>query len=83
MSAVVLAAGEGERLRPLTHNRPKPLLPAGNRPIIDHVLDSLIDAGIEEIHIVVGYKNTRVQVDLLPRLKSRESRHRISGRARP
>ncbi len=61
MTAVVLAAGEGERLRPLTHNRPKPLLPAGNRPIIDHVLDSLIDAGIEEIHVVVGYKNTRVQ----------------------
>lgn len=60
-TAVVLAAGEGERLRPLTYRRPKPLLPAGNRPIINHVLDTLIDAGVEEIHLVVGYENTRVQ----------------------
>ena len=61
LSAVVLAAGEGERLRPLTYKRPKPLLPAGNRPIIDHVLDTLVDAGIDEICIVVGYKSARVQ----------------------
>ena len=61
LSAVVLAAGEGERLRPLTYKRPKPLLPAGNRPIIDHVLDTLVDTGVDEICLVVGYESARVQ----------------------
>ncbi|WP_257299935.1 sugar phosphate nucleotidyltransferase [Haloarchaeobius sp. FL176] len=60
-AAVVLAAGEGERLRPLTRNRPKPMLPAANRPIIEYVFDALVDAGIEELHVVVGYKRDRVQ----------------------
>lgn len=60
-TAVVLAGGEGERLRPLTTNRPKPMLPAGNRPILEYVFDSLIDAGVERIHVVVGYRGTRVQ----------------------
>ncbi|WP_435196377.1 sugar phosphate nucleotidyltransferase [Natronomonas sp. EA1] len=60
-SAVVLAGGEGERLRPLTRNRPKPMLSAGTRPILSHVLDALVDAGVEELHIVVGYNRTRVQ----------------------
>lgn len=60
-TAVVLAGGEGERLRPLTRNRPKPMLPAGNRPILEYVFDSLIDAGVERLHVVVGYRGTRVQ----------------------
>jgi glucose-1-phosphate thymidylyltransferase len=60
-TAVVLAAGEGTRLRPLTRNRPKPMLPAANRPILEHVLDALVDAGIERIVLVVGYRRERVQ----------------------
>lgn len=60
-TAVVLAAGEGNRLRPLTRNRPKPMLPAGNRPILEYVLDALVEAGTEEIVLVVGYKRDRVQ----------------------
>jgi len=60
-SAVVLAAGEGIRLRPLTANRPKPMLPAGTRPILEHVLNALIDAGVDDIHIVVGYQANRVR----------------------
>jgi glucose-1-phosphate thymidylyltransferase len=60
-TAVVLAAGEGNRLRPLTHNRPKPMLPAANRPILEYVLDALVDAGIERLCLVVGYKRDRVQ----------------------
>ncbi|WP_049897024.1 sugar phosphate nucleotidyltransferase [Natrialba chahannaoensis] len=60
-SAVVLAAGEGSRLRPLTSNRPKPLLPAATRPILEHVFDQLIAAGITDITVVVGYKHNRVQ----------------------
>jgi len=60
-TAVVLAAGEGTRLRPLTRNRPKPMLPAANRPILEYVFDALIDAGISRIVAVVGYKRDRVK----------------------
>ena len=60
-SAVVLAAGEGIRLRPLTAKRPKPMLPAGTRPILEHVLNALIDAGVDDIHLVVGYQANRVR----------------------
>lgn len=58
---VVLAAGEGTRLRPLTQNRPKPMLPAANRPILEHVLETLVEAGVGELVVVVGYKRDRVQ----------------------
>lgn len=60
-TAVVLAGGEGRRLRPLTANRPKPMLRAGDRPILAHVFNSLIEAGITEIHVVIGYRGERVQ----------------------
>ncbi|MFC7019229.1 MULTISPECIES: bifunctional sugar-1-phosphate nucleotidylyltransferase/acetyltransferase [Haloarcula] len=60
-TAVVLAAGEGTRLRPLTRNRPKPMLPAANRPILEHVFDALVEAGIERLVAVVGFKRDRVQ----------------------
>jgi len=60
-SAVVLAGGEGMRLRPLTKYRPKPMLPAGNRPILEHVLDALVDADITDLHLVVGHERDRVQ----------------------
>ena len=60
-TAVVLAAGEGTRLQPLTRNRPKPMLPAANRPILEHVLDALVDAGVERIVLVVGFRRERVQ----------------------
>ncbi|TMT86955.1 nucleotidyl transferase [Haloterrigena sp. H1] len=60
-SAVVLAAGEGARLRPLTKHRPKPMLPAAAKPILEHVFDALVDADITEITVVVGYGRTHVQ----------------------
>lgn len=60
VQAVVLAAGEGMRLRPLTKNRPKVLLPAGNRPILEHVLDAVVAAGVRDITVVVGYKKEQV-----------------------
>jgi glucose-1-phosphate thymidylyltransferase len=65
-TGVVLAGGEGRRLRPLTRNRPKPMLPAGNRPILEHVLDTLVDADVERIVLVVGYKRDRVQEHVGP-----------------
>ena len=60
VQAVILAAGEGMRLRPLTKNRPKVLLPAGNRPILEHVLDAVVAAGVRDITVVVGYKKEQV-----------------------
>src|SRR6056297_3427104 len=60
-SAVVLAAGEGIRLRPLTAHRPKPMPPAGTRPILEHVLNALIDAGVDDIHLAVGDQANRVR----------------------
>lgn len=59
--AIVLAAGEGTRLRPLTKHRPKPMLPAATKPILAHVLDVLIDAGVTDITVVVGHGSERVR----------------------
>lgn len=70
-STVVLAGGEGQRLRPLTQFRPKPMLPAATRPILERVLDALIDAGIDDLHLVVGYKRDRVRNHFGPTYRGR------------
>ncbi|MEO9256546.1 MAG: nucleotidyltransferase family protein [Tepidiformaceae bacterium] len=53
--AVLLAAGKGTRLGELTENFPKPLLEVGGRPIIVHILDGLLSAGIDDVSIVTGH----------------------------
>ncbi len=60
MQAVVLAGGEGSRLRPLTRNRPKALLPVANRPTIEYVVEALTEAGVRDITVVVGYRKEQV-----------------------
>jgi len=60
MQAVILAGGEGKRLRPLTRSRPKALIPVGNVPIIDYVIESLLACGIRDIIVVVGYRREQV-----------------------
>jgi MurNAc alpha-1-phosphate uridylyltransferase len=52
---IILAAGLGMRMRPLTLNRPKPLIELGGRPMIDHCIDRLKAAGISEIVVNVHY----------------------------
>src|SRR6202012_5746917 len=53
--AMVLAAGLGLRMRPLTERMPKPLVPVAGRPLLDHVLDKLTDAGVAEAVVNVHY----------------------------
>jgi len=60
MIATILAAGEGSRLRPFTEDMPKVMLPVGNKPIIEYLIESLRKCGIREIILVVGYKKERI-----------------------
>ncbi len=61
MKAFLLAAGEGTRMRPLTANCPKPLLPVAGRPFLEHVLDSLRLAGITSSTILIGWRGRRLK----------------------
>ena len=55
MKAVIMAGGEGSRLRPLTSNLPKPMLPLVNRPMMEHVVNLLAQHGFDEIVVTVAY----------------------------
>jgi NDP-sugar pyrophosphorylase family protein len=61
MHAVVMAAGEGIRLRPLTEHWPKPILPIDGRPVIATLLRELADAGCERVTVVTGYLAEQVE----------------------
>lgn len=55
LDAVLMAGGKGDRLRPLTEKTPKPLLPVGDKCIIDHNIDRLISYGVEHISVTCNY----------------------------
>lgn len=61
MQTVVLAAGEGTRMRPLTATRPKPMLPVAGRPLLAHTLETAAAAGASRIILVVGYEHQAVR----------------------
>ncbi len=61
MKALILAAGEGKRLRPLTINTPKPLLMVAGKPLLAHSIEVLQSAGVNEITILVGYQGNRIK----------------------
>ena len=61
MKAVVLAAGEGVRLKPLTLTKPKHLLPVGNIPLIQHVLTAVKKACLKEVLVVVGFMGEKIK----------------------
>ena len=61
IDAVLMAGGRGERLRPLTEKTPKPLLPVGNKAIIDHNIDRLISYGIQHINVTVNYLKEQIE----------------------
>jgi len=61
VKAIILAAGEGSRMRPLTYTRPKVMLPLANKPILEHLLIEASKAGIREFIFVVGYRDEQVR----------------------
>ncbi len=61
VDAVLMAGGKGERLRPLTEKTPKPLLPVGEKAIIDHNIDRLIYYGLKYINVTVNYLGEQLE----------------------
>lgn len=60
MIGVVPAAGRGTRLRSLTDERPKGLVEVGDKPLLAHVFETLLESGVEELVVVVGYQAGRI-----------------------
>jgi glucose-1-phosphate thymidylyltransferase long form len=60
MKAVVIAAGEGTRLRPLTEDKPKGMVEVAGSPILTHCFENLVALGAEELIVVVGYKKEKI-----------------------
>ncbi|WP_455393321.1 bifunctional sugar-1-phosphate nucleotidylyltransferase/acetyltransferase [[Eubacterium] cellulosolvens] len=61
MKALILAAGESTRMRPLTANIPKPLLPIAGKPFLEHTFINLKNAGIKDIVLLIGWRSERFQ----------------------
>jgi len=64
IAALIMAGGEGRRLRPLTHDTPKPLLSVGDKPIIEHTIELLRNAGIRDIYVSTCYLAERLESQL-------------------
>lgn len=59
--AIIIAAGEGKRLRPVTEKTPKPLVKINGIRIIDTIINALKDNGVQDIYIIVGYKKEKFE----------------------
>lgn len=70
-TAMVLAAGLGTRMRPITDRMPKPMVPLAGRPLLDHVLDRLADAGIGRAVVNVHYLPDQIEKHLAGRRRPR------------
>ncbi len=66
-TAMVLAAGLGKRMRPLTATQPKPMVRVAGKPLLDHTLDRLVDAGIAKAVINVHYLADAIEAHVQPR----------------
>ena len=60
IKAVLMAGGEGTRLRPLTNSVPKPMLPVAGRPLMEHIVRQLGDAGIRRVSVATHYKSQHI-----------------------
>ncbi|HZN16526.1 MAG TPA: mannose-1-phosphate guanyltransferase [Acidimicrobiales bacterium] len=61
MKAVIMAGGEGTRLRPLTSNQPKPMMPLVNRPMMEHIVGLLRDHGYDEIVVTIAFLGNAIR----------------------
>ncbi len=61
LPVVIMAGGKGTRLKPLTNVIPKPLIPVGERPVIEHILDSFRKHGMKDFYLVVNYKASLIE----------------------
>src|SRR6266700_1435924 len=61
MKSVIMAGGEGTRLRPLTANQPKPMLPLGNRPMMEHIVRHVHNHGFKDIVVTVQFLASQVR----------------------
>ncbi len=61
LSAVVMAGGFGKRLLPLTETLPKPMLPVGDRPVMEHIVDNLRAAGIRDLKVTTHYMPEKIE----------------------
>ena len=66
-TAMVMAAGLGKRMRPLTSTRPKPMVKVAGKPLIDHALDRLVEAGIAKAVVNVHYLPDSLEAHVLAR----------------
>jgi dTDP-glucose pyrophosphorylase len=60
LRAIVMAGGYGTRLRPLTNELPKPMLPVGDRPLLEFIVEQLRDAGIRQVNVATHYKSEMI-----------------------
>ena len=56
LPVVIMAGGQGKRLRPITHVLPKPLIPLGKKTILEEIMDNFVQAGCNDFHISINYK---------------------------
>lgn len=61
VDAIIMAGGRGERLRPLTDDTPKPMLKIGDKPILEHNIDRLINFGVSDFHITINYLGNKIE----------------------
>lgn len=61
MKAVILAAGRGTRLEPVTSDLPKCMLPLAGKPVLEHMVEAIREIGIDEISMVIGYKGEAIR----------------------
>ena len=61
MKAIILAAGKGTRMRELTNDVPKPMLKVQGKPILEHILQGIVAAGIRDVFIVTGFRAEAIE----------------------
>ncbi|MDW8288543.1 MAG: sugar phosphate nucleotidyltransferase, partial [Flammeovirgaceae bacterium] len=69
MKVIIPVAGEGSKLRPHTHTQPKALVPVAGKPIIAHIVDFMLEGGIDKFVFVIGYMGHLIKEYLLEKYK--------------